>query len=646
MQWDLGTLYPGQIGRVQLTVAVDAATAPGSLLQTQALLNSASQPDIISRADTVTPVEAETALLLSFAVRPEPVEAGEYLDVALTVGNASLFDRSDVVVQFRYPEHLDSLNNTRLSDSGYASYGSTVEFGEFVTWNIGTLLAGSTKTVTLPPRVTAGTPAGELIELTPCVSDSSGMKMTTNRCIAVENERVFDLALNTGMDVISPGELLTYTLSYGHRATSAGNLDMILELPLPDGVSFVSASGGGILDSGTVQWPLGTLEPGQVNSRQVTVAVDPATGFGSLLEAQAVLRSVDQLDRVVRAEVTTKIAEDFPLLLATEVTPDPTEAGEQLNARLTVTNTSLFDRSNLILKLRYPQYLDSLSNNLISDDGSASYGSTVEFGEFVTWNLGTLLAGSEKTVSLPPTVASSTIDGTIIDFDAVVSDATALSRVEHTVRVGQLAPDTEFHVLAVEVIGDGSVADGSAGISCPGDCSQSFSSGTQVTLTATPNNGMMFKEWSGDCSGTATTCVLTMSENRQATATFVEQEAAPRYLVLSDDTPVTLVSKSESIVYGSQGANAIVLESGAVARLKNFPGSNTITLLSDSSLFSVFRSGATVTFTDTDGTLLVIPATMTAQSVVFNDQTVALRIVSGTVMLGNQIIMNESAAIE
>ncbi len=646
VQWDIGTLYPGQIGRVQLTVAVDASMALGGLLQAQAVLRSTSQPDIISRADTVTQVEAETALLLSFAVRSEPVEAGEYLDVALTVGNTSLFDRSDVVVQFRYPEHLASLDNTRLSDSGYASYGYSVEFGEFVTWNIGTLLAGSTKTVTLPPRVTTGTPAGELIKFTPEVSDSSGSKMTINRCIAVENERVFDLALNTGMDVISPGELLTYTLSYGHRATSVSNLDTILELPLPDDVSFVSASGGGTLDSGTVQWPLGTLEPGQVDSRQVTVAVDPAKGFGSLLDAQAVLRSVSQLDKVVRTEVTTKIEENIPLLLATEVTPDPTEAGEQLDARLTVTNTSLFDRSDVILKLRYPLYLDSLSNNLVSDDGYASYGYSVEFGEFVTWDLGTLLAGSEKTVTLPPTVASATIDGTIIDFDAVVSDATALSRVEHAVRVGQLASDTDSHVLTVEVIGDGSVADSSAGISCPGDCSQSFSSGTQVTLTATPNSGMAFKEWSGDCSGTATTCVLTMSEDRQVTATFVEQEAEPRYLVLSDDTPVTLVSSSDNIVYGSQGANAVVLESGAVAGLKNFPGSNTITILSDSSLFTVFRSGATVTFTGTDGTVLKMPATTTAQSIIFNDQTVALKTVSGTVMLGNQVIMNERAAIE
>ena len=106
-----------------------------------------------------------------------------------------------------------------------------------------------------------------------------------------------------------------------------------------------------------------------------------------------------------------------------------------------MTNTNAFDRSDVELTLRYPQHLDSLQNSLISDDasvsnaiGSAGY---ADFREFVTWNLDILPAGSTKTVTLPPTVEAAVIDGTIIDFDAAVSDTTARSRVEHTVLTGQ-----------------------------------------------------------------------------------------------------------------------------------------------------------------------------------------------------------------
>lgn len=59
-----------------------------------------------------------------------------------------------------------------------------------------------------------------------------------------------------------------------------------------------------------------------------------------------------------------------------------------------------------------------------------------------------------------------------------------------------------------------------SGITCPGDCSQGYPSGTQVTLTATPVSGYSFAGWSGSGCTTGTITIPTASV--QCTARFVE----------------------------------------------------------------------------------------------------------------------------
>jgi hypothetical protein len=48
----------------------------------------------------------------------------------------------------------------------------------------------------------------------------------------------------------------------------------------------------------------------------------------------------------------------------------------------------------------------------------------------------------------------------------------------------------------------------------------SYTSGTVVTLTATPDPGSPWIGWAGACSGTATTCTLTMNSDKSVTANF------------------------------------------------------------------------------------------------------------------------------
>jgi phospholipase C len=78
-------------------------------------------------------------------------------------------------------------------------------------------------------------------------------------------------------------------------------------------------------------------------------------------------------------------------------------------------------------------------------------------------------------------------------------------------------------LLSVSLSGTGTVASSPAGINCPQTCSASFALGTQVTLTETPGANYIFAGWGGACSGTNSTCTVTLSASKQVTAAFTPQ---------------------------------------------------------------------------------------------------------------------------
>jgi hypothetical protein len=89
--------------------------------------------------------------------------------------------------------------------------------------------------------------------------------------------------------------------------------------------------------------------------------------------------------------------------------------------------------------------------------------------------------------------------------------------------------DQIYYTLLVILTGTGSgtVTSNPAGIQCEADCREDYPAGTKVTLTATPQQGSTFDGWDGACSGSASTCEVTLLEVTGVTASFT----APSYSV-------------------------------------------------------------------------------------------------------------------
>lgn len=75
------------------------------------------------------------------------------------------------------------------------------------------------------------------------------------------------------------------------------------------------------------------------------------------------------------------------------------------------------------------------------------------------------------------------------------------------------------YTLSVDPPTSGSVQSDPPGIDCGSDCSEPYPAGTVVSLTPTPDSGMVFDHWTGDCSGSGA-CTLTMDGPRHVGLAF------------------------------------------------------------------------------------------------------------------------------
>jgi uncharacterized repeat protein (TIGR01451 family) len=113
---------------------------------------------------------------------------------------------------------------------------------------------------------------------------------------------------------------------------------------------------------------------------------------------------------------------------------------------------------------------------------------------------------------------------------------------------GSFSSGPTTHTLSVTTSGDGDgvVSSSDDGISCDGtvgdpeltDCSEVYEEGTEVSLTASPNEGSVFGGWTGCDSVEGSTCSVTMSDERTVDAKFDPQseEAVADLGVAKSDT--------------------------------------------------------------------------------------------------------------
>lgn len=286
---DFGIVPPGEVRTAQITAAVPADLAPGTVLENVATVTSTT-PDTDPSGRTATSTGSVTTsadLGVTLAPVQDPAEAGSAQGYVLTVANGGPSVARGAVVTFTLPPGATFV-------SAQPGVGTCSTGGGVVTCVLGDLAPGATATVqlgtildpnlggsTLTPRATvvsAPTTGDPTPDPVPANNTS-----TVTQNVAARADLTLTKAITSGPVVA--GSPVTYRLEVTNNGPSTAANPVITDT-IPAGTTAVSATAS---DNGTCRlgatvrcsWP--SLASGASRSVTLVIAVPATTAAGTVL---------------------------------------------------------------------------------------------------------------------------------------------------------------------------------------------------------------------------------------------------------------------------------------------------------------------------------------------------------------------------
>ena len=162
-------------------------------------------------------------------------------------------------------------------------------------------------------------------------------------------------------------------------------------------------------------------------------------------------------------------------------------------------------------------------------------------------------------------VANATTPTGTYNITIIATGAGITRSMTYVMSVAEMPPP----LLSVTAFGTGTVTSSPAGINCGADCTETYTPGTSVVLTATPGANQSFGGWSGACIGTGT-CTVSMTQARSVTATFNQITHNLAVTIVGTGT----VASSPAGINCTTGTCNLAFNQGTSVVLTATPGAN------------------------------------------------------------------------
>ncbi len=410
----------------------------------------------------------------------------------------------------------------------------------------------------------------------------------------------------TGPQLVNDGADITYTLNYkngGTTTTSGTTVDFVT----PPSTVFKSVSLGAsctapaVGATGTVSCPVGTLANGSTGSFTVTVTVPAGTANGTLITNGNYSIYASGVSALVGPKVQTTVTSGAQYADVGITKTDGLAAaawGQAVTYTIVASNAGPLDAPTVTVADTMPAQLTGVTWTCAAAGGGSCTASgsgdindaavSLPVGATATYTVHANIVagtGTGKVVNTATaTVSGGRTDPDTTDNTAVDSDNLGTLRTLSLTKTGSASAGTITSVPAAIACGTGCT-------SASGD----FLDASQVVLTAAPVAGATFNGWGGACSGTATSCTVTMSGAQSVTASFTGAPSA--FAISGGGTQSTATSTAFasplSVLVTDSGGNGVPGVTVAFAK----PASGASATLSAASAVTNASGVASVTAT-------------------------------------------------
>jgi uncharacterized repeat protein (TIGR01451 family) len=425
--WSLGTVTPLKSGTYTIKVNVKTPLYNGTKLPNSVVIADTIPGDPSKSASTISTVRSSHVLAVTKTDAPDPVEAGANLTYTINWSVTGNEPARDAMI-------VDTLPNlvSFVSATGGGVYDPATRK---ITWNLGELMTPQNGSFTVVVKVDAPLYNNTKLNNTVTFSDTTpgSTPATATQETTVHSAHVLAVAKVDGPDPVEAGANLTYTITWSTTGNEPARDAMIVDT-LPDHVSFVSATGGGVFDPATkkITWSLGELMTPKNGEFVVVVAVHTPLYNNTLLTNAVHFSDTTPGSTPAHAETETTVHADHELSIVKSDSPDPVEKGANLTYTLDWAVTGNEPADNVVLTDPLP-----FGAQFVSATGGGTYNPATGI---VTWNLGTQMTPKNGTLTLVVKVNRDFPNGLDIPNRATITDdkpgkqknADALTKVVQT----------------------------------------------------------------------------------------------------------------------------------------------------------------------------------------------------------------------